>query len=97
MRSNITYDVVPDELAGSLRETTPDRRGWVKPLEDGKMLRMSKRPQWVKMDRLRTGLKLKTRIAGDDTTDVFVWLVRDETLPAHGSTEQELVDQLNGR
>ena len=93
-RGSLTFDVVPDDLAQTLRETNPDRRSWSGPLEDGKMLRMSKRPQWTKTDRLRTGMKLATRTAGDQTDDVFVWLTPDSRVP-QDQTERELACALS--
>jgi hypothetical protein len=94
MRSSLTFSPVPAELAATLRETNPDRRAWVKPLEDGEMLRMSKRPQWVKADKARTGMKLKTRAAGDQTDDVFVWLTPDPNFPQNGTVEHALSQTL---
>ena len=90
--SGLTYDIVPEDVADETRKHS-DSRQWAGLLEDGKMLRMSKRPQWTKTDKNRTGKRLKTRAASDGTDDVNVWLEEDPNTAQPDSVESEFVNR----
>ena len=93
MSNPMTYDVVPDALAQQTKSNTSNRT-WVAVLEQGKMLRVSKRPQWLPNDRARSGQKMKSRAVGDGTTDVYIWLIEDPDAHKPESTEAEVVSAL---
>lgn len=94
MRGNpITFDVVADDIATETRKHS-DSREWARLLEDGKMLRMSHRPQWLKSDRARTGQRMKTRGVSDGTDDIYCWLEIDPARPQPGTPEYELQQNL---